>query len=392
VADQYLNMQTPEFKLLLSCASLKAGANHLSAKKIILNDTLNEDSFIQLINRHAVAPLAYQKLKSITGVSDHLLHTINQRVQRNQLISLSAMSMIVRLQKKMDSDQIKGIFLKGIPLAAMYYGDIALRESMDIDLWVEQKGFGIISNYLTSLGYHSNLELSKLNKKQIRYKFKTDHHLLFVSDDPALPPVIELHWKIKDRFGLFTYDPEKDVDLTIAYEIAGATISVFNHIDNLLYLCTHGCEHAWYRLKWLFDIPQLMSAVNYDWDEVQKRAKELNCEDQLKLTFLLLNKLLGYEIPIPLQSNEINSNMKSQLSYIEHCINYKGQYCDTNMEKWMNFNYFLSINKKGIFNLALLLRYLTSENDWKLLRLPEKLFFLYFPLRPFLLIFRRIFK
>jgi hypothetical protein len=331
-------------------------------------------------------------LKNITGISDQFISRLNKRVLQNQLISLSAMSMIVRLQKKMDEDQIKGIFLKGIPLAAMYYGDIALRESMDIDLWVEQKGFGIISNYLTSLGYRSNLDLKKLNKRQIRYKFKTDHHLLFISDDPALPPVIELHWKIKDRFGLFTFNPEENLELTIAYEIAGVTISVFNHIDNLLYLCTHGCEHAWYRLKWLFDIPQLMSTVNYNWDEVQKRAKELNCEDQLKLTFLLLNKLLGYEIPMPLRLNKINSKMKSQLSYVEHCIHYKGQYCDTDREKWMNVRYFLSINKKGMLNPSLLLRYFTSENDWKLLPLPEKLFFLYFPLRPFLLIWRRVFQ
>lgn len=385
-------MQTPEFKLLLSCSKLYVGENDLSSNKVILNDKINDDSFIELVDRHAVAPLVHHSLKSIPGVSDQLIFKINQRVQRNQLMSLSATSMIVRLQKKMDADQIKGIFLKGIPLAAMYYGDIALRESMDIDLWVEKKGFVVISDYLTSLGYRSNLDLKKLNNRQIRYKFKTDHHLLFVSEDPALPPVIELHWKIKDRFGLFTFNPEENVELTATYEIAGVAISVFNHIDNFLYLCTHGCEHAWYRLKWLFDLPQLMSSVNYDWKEVQKRAIELNCEDQLKLTFLLLNKLLGYEIPAPLRSDKINSNMKSQLSYIEHCIYYKGLYCDTDKEKWMNFRYSLSINKKGIFNPSLLLRYLTSENDWKLLPLPEKLFFLYFPLRPFLLISRRIFK
>lgn len=385
-------MQTPEFKLLLSCASLKVGANHLSAEKVILNDKINDDSFIQLVDRHAVAPLVHHTLKSVIGVSDQLISRINQRVKRNQLISLSAMSMIVRLQKKMDADQLKGVFLKGIPLAAMYYGDIALRESMDIDLWVEKKGFGIVSKYLTTLGYRSCLALSKLNKRQIKYKFKTDHHLLFVTDDPALPPIIELHWKINDRFGLFTFNPETDFDLTKKYEVAGVTISTFNHIDNFLYLCTHGCEHAWYRLKWLFDLPQLMSSVNYDWEEVQKRAKELNCEDQIKLAFLLLNKLLGYEIPAPLRTNKINSSLKSQRSYIEHCIYYKGQYCDTNREKWMNFRYSLSRNKKGIFNPSLLLRYLTSENDWKFLKLPEELFFLYFPLRPFLLIFRRVFQ
>jgi hypothetical protein len=385
-------MLTPEFKLLLSCSKLYAGENELSADKVILHDNINEDLFIELIDRHAVAPLAYKKLKTVIGVSDQLMNGIKLRVQQNQLISLSAMSMIVRLQKKMDEFHIRGLFLKGIPLAAMYYGDIALRESMDIDLWVERKGFSIISDYLSSLGYQSDLDLKKFNKTQINYKFKTDHHLIFSINKPGLPPVIELHWKIKDRFGAFTFNPETDFDSTAKYEIAGISVSVFNHIDNFLYLCTHGCEHAWYRLKWLFDLPQLMSLVNYNWEDVQERAIELNCQDQLKLTFLLLKKLLGYEIPPPLRSDGINSNMKSQLSYIKHCILYRGQYCDTFREKLLNIKYFFSINKKGVLNSALLLRYFTSENDWKMFPLPEKLFFLYFPLRPFLLIWRRVFQ
>ena len=385
-------MLTPEFKLLLSCTKLHAGESEISLDKFVLHESLNEGLLIELIDRHAIAPLVYRNLKSFKGVSDRLINDIRLRVQQNQLISLSAMSMIVRLQKKMDELQLRGLFLKGIPLASIYYGDLALRESMDIDLWVEKRGFDIMSDYLRSIGYHSNLDLKKLNKAQIKHKFRTDHHLLFSTNSPGLPPVIEMHWKIKDRFGSFTFDPENDFELTTQHEIAGVNVSVFDHIDNFLYLCTHGCEHAWYRLKWLFDLPQLMSTINYNWTEVQKRAIKLNCEDQVRLTFLLLNKLLGYQIPVQFRFEKLSPKVKSQLSYIEHCIHYRGQFCETAVEKMMNFIYSLSINKKGFFNTGLLLRYFTSENDWRLLPLPEKLFFLYYPLRPFLLIWRKFFK
>ena len=265
-------MFTPEFKLLLSSCKPFSGANQTESDKSVFPDQINEDHFIELVDRHAVAPLAYQNLRSRTELSSQLSEVLKLRVEQNQLRSLSAMLMIVRLQKKLDADHINAIFLKGIPLAAIYYGDVALRQSMDIDLWVEKKGFNAIADYLTSLGYQSNMNLKQLNKKQIAHKFRTDHHLHFHTNDPSLPPFIELHWKIRDRFGLFTFNPELHYNQTNKYEIAGVKIPVFNHIDNFLFLCTHGCEHAWYRLKWLFDIPQLMSKVNYDWQEVKKKS------------------------------------------------------------------------------------------------------------------------
>jgi len=55
-----------------------------------------------------------------------------------------------------------------------------------------------------------------------------------------------------------------------------------------------------------------------------------------------------------------------------------------------HLKYRLSQNKKGLFNWVLILTYLTSPNDWKLLPLPNYLFFLYFPLRLFLMVWRRV--
>ena len=61
---------------------------------------------------------------------------------------------------------------------------------------------------------------------------------------------------------------------------------------------------------------------------------------------------------------------------------------DSNRIKYLGYS--ISQSKNGIFNTQLLMKYLTGPSDWKLLPLPEKLFFLYFPLRPFLLLWRRL--
>jgi hypothetical protein len=380
-----------EQELLISCAKL-----HLSKvqnKGIFqhIQSEIDEQKFLNLIDRHALAPIVFHCFHDDNFFSDDLNDKLKVRVVRNQVSALNAVSLMIRLQKKMDEERLKGVFLKGIPLASVYYGDIGLRHCGDIDLWVEKKGFPIISAFLTSLGYRSNFEISDFNDQQIAYKYKTDHHIHFTTKDPSLPPVIELHWKLRGRFGFFSYDPESSLTEFSQVDLGGIGVNVLGHIDNFLFLCSHGTEHAWYRLKWLCDIPQMINYFEFDWNKVYQRAIELDCFDQVRLTFLVLNRVLKQEIPIQFRCTSWGPRLRFQLSHIEHCINYDGLPSDTFIEKARSLSYFLSINQKGFFNQTLFLRYLTSERDWKTLRLPENLFFLYFPLRPFLFLYRLLF-
>ena len=383
---------SPEFTLLLSCCRVNPRQEELDLRANTLASPIDENHFMFLLNRHLVAPLVYFNLKHETEISDNLKSGLKFLAEQNQFKVLVAKQMIIRLQKKFNELNVKGLFLKGVPLSEMYYGDVGLRHTMDIDVWVEESGFIPVSNYLQSLGYSSNLDLSTFNKKQIAYKYKTDHHLLFTIDKPQYPSIIELHWKIRGRLGIFTFNPSERFSELISYNSSNTLIPVFNHVDNLLFLCTHGCDHAWYRLKWFFDLPQLINTVDFNWKEVLNRSEQLNCIDQLLLSFLLLNKLLNEPIPSELQLRLQQHKLSWSLGYVEHCVLYNGFYCDTDKEKLLNLRYVLSQNKKGIFNPTLLYRHLTSENDWKLLPLPSDLFFLYFPLRPFLLLWRRMTK
>ena len=376
---------SPEQQLLIGCCKVHVGQkkNNFSAPDLL--SEINENHFIELVDRHGVAPLIFHHLSGVPELSGDLKTRLKERALQIQIAGIVATSMIIKLQKQLDDNQLKGVFLKGIPLAAMYYGDIGLRHSNDIDLWVEKKGFTLISTFLKALGFHSSFDLAKFNQKQIAYKYITDHHVSFSTDNPEYPPVIELHWRLRGRFGFFTLDPENGHHQTIKHPISGASISVLNHIDHFLFLGSHGCEHAWYQLKWLFDLPQMISRAEFDWDVVYKRAIELNCLEQIQLTFLVLNRVLEQEIPSQFMVSPVKSTMKKQLFYIEHCIKCNEKNADTTYEKIQNLRYFLLLNKKGAFNRGIVLRYLSSESDWQMLPLPEKLFFLYFPLRPFLL-------
>jgi hypothetical protein len=80
-----------------------------------------------------------------------------------------------------------------------------------------------------------------------------------------------------------------------------------------------------------------------------------------------------------------------QLSYIHEAIASASVFNDNDANRLAYLKYMNTLSRKKI-NGALILKYLTSHRDWELLPLPSGFFFLYFPLRPFLILWRRLFK
>lgn len=365
---------SPEFKLMLSCCRVKPGRKELELRAEALGSSINEDAFMNLLLRHRVFPLAYFNLKDESLVSNELKEKLKQLAASNQLQALQSRHMQFRLQKELDLKQCKGFFLKGVSLSEQYYGDAGLRHVMDIDCWVEEKALESIADWLFKEGYVSVPDIRRLNARQFAFVQKTDHDLQFLTDKPGLPKVIELHWKLRGPLGGFNLQPEAPM----------------NEVDHFLYLCTHGTEHGWFRMKWMFDLPQIIDTVSIDWEAVRERAIALDCLDHLEIAMLVLQEFLNEPIPKPILSRLVPHQYDRHLMYIRRAIAAESTFNDNDANRLAYLQYMLLLSRRKI-NWALVLKYLTSHHDWKLLPLPKQLFFLYFPLRPFLVLWRRIF-
>jgi hypothetical protein len=365
---------SPEFKLILSCLRVKPSRKELERREEALGRSIDEDVFFALLIRHRVLPLVYFNLREESRISDRLKDKLKQLAAANQLQALQSMNMQFRLQKEFDQHAYKGFFIKGVTLSEQYYGDAGLRHVMDIDCWVEQKALKHIAHWLFDEGYVSVPDIRSLNARQLGFVQKTNHDLQFLTEKPGLPKVIELHWKLRGPLGGFTLQPEAPM----------------NEVDHFLYLCTHGTEHGWFRLKWLFDLPQIIDAVSFDWDAVRQRAIALDCLDHLEITMMVLQEYLNEPIPHAISSRLQPHQYDLHLMYIRQAISAESTFNDNDANRLAYLQYMMLLSRQK-FNWALVLKYLTSHQDWKLLPLPKQLFFLYFPLRPFLVLWRRIF-
>jgi hypothetical protein len=380
---------SPEFKLLLRCHEAPASRVKLDSQIQILATQFDENIFKSLLVRHRVAPIVYLNLKNHPSISPVLKDWLKSMTEQNQLISLKSLHMMLNIQRELNNQNFEGVFLKGVPLAEMYYGDTALRESIDIDLWVEEKAIVPMSTWLKSLGYVSNLNIENINKHQLQYIKRTDYHHALIATKPELSSKIELHWKIRGSLGGFNLDPSNQDTNLITWFYGGLDLKVFDHVDQFLYLCTHGTEHAWFRLKWLFDLPQLIAKINFDWCVVRERAKVLGCLEHLEISFLVLKEILNIDIPLPILEHIVPGKYKYHLKYILQAIRSDRGFNENDRNRSRHFLFLWSLSKKRL-NPNLFLKYLTGPGDWKYFPLPENLFFLYFPLRPFLWISRRL--
>ncbi len=369
------SLLSPEFKLMLSCCRVKPSSWEFERRAEALGASIDEKVFLALLIRHRVFPIVYFNLKEESLISDGLKDKLKQLAGANQLQALQSRHMQFRMQKEFDRQAYKGFFLKGVTLSEQYYGDAGLRHVMDLDCWVEERAIGSTSEWLYEEGYVSVPDIRQLNTKQINFIKRTDHDLQFVTEKSGLPGIIELHWKLRGSLGGFNLTPDEPM----------------NEVDNFLYLCTHGTEHGWFRLKWLFDLPQIMDRVIFDWAQVRDRAIVLDCLDHLEITMMVLESYLKEPIPAAIMDHLIPSTYTSQLSYIHGAIASASVFNDNDANRLAYLRYMRYLSRKKI-NWALILKYLTSHQDWKLLPLPKQLFFLYFPLRPFLVLWRRVFR
>jgi hypothetical protein len=379
---------TAEYTLLFSCI------NHFvdSLVKLELYDSIIEDDFLTLIERHRIAPVIYHVLKSKEIVSSQGLQKLKHLVELNLFRSMSAKREMISFLKFSISADHKLLFLKGLILSEMYYGDISLRHTMDLDVWVEIDSVEASISYLNHCGYVSSPEWSKLSDKQKCYFKKAFHDLSFShrTDNSRIP--IELHWRLREGNGHFTYDPDKEWEKMQQISFGNNTIHAMNEIDLFLYLTVHGTEHAWFRLKWLVDLPVLISKSNLDWKIVIDRAIFLKCEKHLYITILLLNTLLGFEIPRAFHSMNVDGEYRSSVDYIVDRIVSDQHFNANDMERWKTLAFNRKLAESGNNDMRFLLKYFTNPNDWKTLKLPDSIFFLYFPLRPFLFLYRRLFR
>ncbi len=288
----------PEAELLLCCARTRLDAAQIERIKTLLQDDLKWQDLMQMAQRHGVTPLLYRSLRVSCPeavpkpIMDQLQRQFHVTALRNRFLSEELLKFLTLFT----THGLPTLPYKGPVLAAIAYGDIALRKFADLDLLIDKKDFQKAKELLIAQGYQSEVAST-----QEAHYLQSQYHLGFVRADGRVS--IELHWEVAWRYWAYPVEFERLWARALSVSFAGKTIASLLPEDSLLILCVHGGKHQWERLMWICDIAESILTHQMDWRQLLEQARRGGSKRTLLLGLFLAQDLLGTELPEEIRQN-----------------------------------------------------------------------------------------
>ncbi len=373
----------PEFGLLLACCSQSRSAEADARIHSLIREGIDWTRFLRLLERHGVLPLAHPNLLTCkdsipTEVLSHLRERSTAQVRR----ALWLTQVLYRVIQAFAEAGIPCLPHKGPVLAQRLYGDVAMRDYCDLDLFVRPTDVASARDALRKIGLVPH---TSLRPKEQDSLLACGYELGF--DGLGNNNLVELQWRLLPRF----YSIRLAVDDLFAgaqsCAMAGIQVQTLGDEDLALTLCAHAAKHAWSRLCWTCDIAQLIRVSHIDWSRVTARAQVLGITRILAVSMLLARRMLGAAVPAELepimQDPAIHTLAGDILARISN---------DTGIdpESIPYFRLMLRIRERASDRMRFLTRLITTptESEWSLVKLPDCLFPLYRGVRVYRLLGR----
>ncbi len=377
-SDHPANRFPQQIELLLYCGRSEAVAR--DRLRAAARAVTAWPEALQTAERHKMLPLLGKRLRA--GCRDllpaEILRQLSAFEQQGMVRSHYLMRQLIELLRLFESHGIAAIPFKGPALAVMVYGEVNLRQSVDLDILVPASEISKAKDLLLGQGFALK---SSLTPQQEAAVLRRQYHLAFFR--PADRCLVELHWDIAPQYFSFPFDAMRLWQRAEKIKLDGVEILTPPPEDLLLLLCVHGTKHLWNRLVWICDVAMMIRNVQQlDLGKAVARAAELRSTRMLLLGLSLANKLFDAELPEPIgQRIRSDTAVQSLTRQVREQFIRQSQ----TVESLLARNLFhLKSRERWSDRLRYCALFATAAgtSEWALLNLPPHLSFLYSLLRP----------
>jgi hypothetical protein len=285
-----------EFLLVAACSVWPPSQLRTEAIRGTAAASIDWDRFLRLIHRHRVVGLVHNGLHcaqiNVPASIDRIIAEEAVALARENL-ALAAEA--VRLQHLFEEANITAVFVKGITLGRLAYGNLGIRHGEDLDLLVPPDSFQAATSLVERAGYRRIAPSAGVRDDQLRLLATIRKDFGYIREEAQLK--LELHWRL--FLNPHFLDESRLINssrmVPLSEIIALRTLS---EEDLFAYLCAHGALHWWYRLKWLADVGALIGNSQMNSVEWHYRTAEARgLARPAALAILLCHRLLGTKVP-----------------------------------------------------------------------------------------------
>jgi hypothetical protein len=241
--------------------------------------------------RHAMLPLLYfQVARTCPDAVPKQTFTQLQLVGRaNAERSIRLAATLIGILDHLDAHGVPAVAFKGPLLAEYAYGDVALRNFQDLDLFVAQHHLAAARHLLEARGFRVDHEMPA-NRQSAREAF----HQILRRDSVT----VELHWRTGPSYVLPVFQADELLLHSRPTTLIGRSVATLDSADLLLVLCVHGHAHRWSELELVAALARVLARAEYgDPELVLHQARSRACLRRCLIGVMLAKNLAGATLP-----------------------------------------------------------------------------------------------
>ena len=287
--------RTAEFELLAACSAWpldEKATRRIASESFQAN--FNWNAFIALAERHRVTALTLNALRTCgVGVEEAAARRLQSLARQEAFRELTLAGEAVGITHSLADMGVRAILLKGISVALLGFGRLGLRTNRDIDLLVNETLLGPAEIVLTQRGYIRIEPAGPLSPAALQQWVALHKDMVFRNQETGI--IVEVHWRLFDNPHLLPVPTFAD---TSGLFYAGEELCVMTPSLNVIYLCLHGMQHAWSRMKWLADLGAVLSTMTQaEIAATYLEARRRGLHVPVAASFSLCQEVLGSSIP-----------------------------------------------------------------------------------------------
>ena len=386
---------SPAFRLMIATSWL-APAGWQEQQEAAIREALHAGldwmEYLRLVNRHRTPALSWAALTRMHGVE--IPEPARQELQtRSNACRMQAVRHSLYLAKMLKAFASAGIpvmTFKGPILSFELYGDVGLRHSKDLDLACAREDIARAQTCLECLGWRLDSAYFPLTPRQWEGFLSHEYHIGFVHSHGGCG--LELHWRNH-------WDTPGQAAARWARSLPsvwqGCSYMAMDSIDLALYLCSHGGTHAWSRAKWLGDMARIHAERRVNWRAALAEAQRTDQERPLLATLRLLKDVYG--LPLPDLPGDPWKNLPrflvaSPLRALKVTQDPAARGFPALLQDGLRLNRYDRLVLPNRTWRNVLADFAYRREDFRLLRLPDRFYWAYVPLRPILWFWRRVLR
>lgn len=252
-------------------------------------EDIDWERFRKVMKKHRIYPLVIRGLRRLPAQMLEAYPVLREyRSRQNYYVNenLKLIRVLAYVARAFAEAGIDMISMKGPLLSMELYGDPAMRTSHDLDIMVSPEDFWRGCKCLMDLGFEIIEEPELTTEKRVRayMRVSPNNHCVFRLDNV----LVELHWRTTLKDGISFRDLWENRDTKL---LLGVPVSQMGAADKLPHLIDHAADHAFMRLRWLLDLYEFQRKKLADWDRVLEDMGRIGNRTLLPEALLVMLRL-----------------------------------------------------------------------------------------------------